>query len=87
VVVPDIYFARDSAEERRLISSRDLVMKVLNLGANAEYLPDFGDIERHLFANLRPRDVVVTMGAGDIFRVADAVAARLENYGSTSIPA
>ncbi len=87
VVVPDIFFARDSAEERRLISSRDLVMKVLNLGANAEYLPDFKDIEQHLLLNLRPRDVVVTMGAGDIFRVADAVAARLENYGSTSIPA
>jgi len=87
VVVPDIFFARDSAEERRLISSRDLVMKVLNLGADAEYLPDFEDIETHLVKNLRPRDVVVTMGAGDIFRVADAVAARLENYGSTSIPA
>lgn len=87
VVVPDIFFARDSAEERRLISSRDLVMKVLNLGANAEYVPDFAEIEQHLLMNLRPRDVVVTMGAGDIFRVADAVAARLENYGSTSIPA
>jgi UDP-N-acetylmuramate--alanine ligase len=87
VVVPDIFFARDSAEERRLISSRDLVMKVLNLGANAEYIPDFDLIEQHLLENLRPRDVVVTMGAGDIFRVADAVAARLERYGATSIPA
>ena len=87
MVVPDIFFARDSAEERRLISSRDLVMKVLNLGAKAEYIPEFENIEQHLLENLRPRDVVVTMGAGDIFRVADAVAARLERYGATSISA
>jgi UDP-N-acetylmuramate--alanine ligase len=87
LLVPDIFFARDSAEERRRISSRDLVLKVLNLGAEAEYIPDFDEIEDFLLARLRPRDVLVTMGAGDIYRVAESVAKRLEGYGAKSIPA
>jgi UDP-N-acetylmuramate--alanine ligase len=87
VIVPDIFFARDSEEERRLISSLDLVKKVMNLGTDAVYLPDFGEIVAHLLGQLRPRDILVTMGAGDVFRVADDVAARLEGYGKASIPA
>jgi UDP-N-acetylmuramate--alanine ligase len=87
VIVPDIYFARDSEEERRLISSLDLVKKILNLGTDALYRPDFEEIATHLLDRLRPRDVLVTMGAGDVFRVADTVAERLEGYGNASIPA
>jgi UDP-N-acetylmuramate--alanine ligase len=63
------------------------VKKVMNLGTNARYIPDFGDIVEQLLSGLRPRDVMVTMGAGDIFKVADEVAARLRGYGEASIPA
>lgn len=87
VLVPDIYFARDAEEEKRRISSLDLVKKAMNLGADALYLPDFEAIVDHLLERLRPRDVLVTMGAGDVFRVAEAVAARMEGYGKTIIPA
>jgi len=87
VLVPDIFFARDSEEEKRRISSFDLVKKVMNLGANASYVPDFDEIVDRLFDRLRPGDVLVTMGAGDIYRVADAVTARLESYGKATIPA
>jgi UDP-N-acetylmuramate--alanine ligase len=87
VVVPDIFFARDSEEERRRISSRDLVMKIRNLGTKAEHVPDFPEIEEYLLAELRPRDVLVTMGAGDVYRVADAIVARLKGFRSMNIPA
>jgi UDP-N-acetylmuramate--alanine ligase len=87
VLVPDIYFARDSREERRRISSFDLVKKVMNLGTHARYLPDFEDIVERLMTGLRPRDVLVTMGAGDVFKVADDVADRMKDYGEASIPA
>ena len=87
VIVPDIFFARDSEEERRRISSFDLVKKVMNLGANATYIPDFDEIVARLLDRVRPGDVLVTMGAGDIFRVADAVKTRLESYGRATIPA
>jgi len=86
VLVPDIYFARDSEEERRRISSFDLVKKVMNLGANASYVPDFDEIVDRLLDRIRPGDVLVTMGAGDIFRVADVVKQRLERYGRATIP-
>ncbi|MEN8151848.1 MAG: hypothetical protein ABFS86_18685, partial [Planctomycetota bacterium] len=72
---------------RRRISSFDLVKKVMNLGANAAYVPDFDEIVSRLFDRLRPGDVLVTMGAGDIHRVADAVQNRLESYGKAPIPA
>ncbi len=87
VLVPDIFFARDSEEEKRRISSRDLVKKVMNLGTRARYVPDFSTLGELLIERLRPRDVLVTMGAGNIFEVAEAVAERLEGYGSKSIPA
>lgn len=87
VIVPDIFFARDTEEERRLVSSLDLVKKVMNLGTDAAYVPDFDEIVERLLDRLRPRDVLVTMGAGDVDRVAEAVAARLEKYGKASIPA
>jgi UDP-N-acetylmuramate--alanine ligase len=87
VILPDIFFARDSEEEMRRISSFDLVKKILNLGANASYVPDFDEIVHRLLDRVRPNDVLVTMGAGDVFKVADAVKARLESYGKATIPA
>ncbi len=87
VVVPEIFFARDTEEERRRVSSKDLVKKVMNLGTRARHVPGFADIVKLLLGELRPRDVLVTMGAGDVYRIADEVAARLEGYGSASIPA
>jgi UDP-N-acetylmuramate--alanine ligase len=63
------------------------VKKVMNLGANATYIPDFDEIVSRLLDRVRPGDVLVTMGAGDIFRVADAVKTRLESYGRATIPA
>jgi UDP-N-acetylmuramate--alanine ligase len=86
VIVPDIFFARDSEEEQRRISSLDLVKKVMNLGANASYVPGLSEIVTLLLDRLRPNDVLVTMGAGDVFRVADEVAARMRSYGSAVIP-
>jgi UDP-N-acetylmuramate--alanine ligase len=87
VVVPDIYFARDSDEEKRQIHSLDLVKKVMNLGGDARYVEDFAKIETLLLSRLRPNDVLVTMGAGDIHRVAESVAARLHGFGEWRIPA
>jgi UDP-N-acetylmuramate--alanine ligase len=73
VIVPDIYFVRDSERERDYISSRDLVAQIGFCGRQAAYRPTFEQIGRHLRAELREGDLVVTMGAGDIWKVADDV--------------
>ena len=71
VVVPDIYFVRDSAREKDYISSEDLVAQIRLSGGPALYLKTFEDIIRHLKGTLRDGDLVVTMGAGNIWEVAD----------------
>jgi len=69
VVVPDIYFVRDSEKERQAVSSEDLVGEIQRLGADAVYLKEFDSIRRYLLESLGPGDVLMTMGAGDIWRL------------------
>jgi UDP-N-acetylmuramate--alanine ligase len=77
IVVPDIYFVRDSEKERQAISASDLVSEVQALGASALYIPDFDSIQRYLVESLEPGDVLMTMGAGDVYRLAEPVMAGL----------
>ncbi|MHC4715770.1 MAG: UDP-N-acetylmuramate--L-alanine ligase [Planctomycetota bacterium] len=73
VIVPDIYFVRDSERERDHICAEDLVAQIRLGGGDAVYLPDFDGITRHLTESLAPGDLVVTMGAGNIWEVADEI--------------
>ncbi len=72
VLLPDIYFVRDSEQERRAISSADLVAAIRAQGRPAEevrYLPSFAEIEEVLRRELVPGDVLITMGAGDVWKL------------------
>jgi len=73
VIVPDIYFVRDSAREKDYICSEDLVAQIRLHGGEAVYLESFDLIVRHLRDELAPGDLVVTMGAGNIWEVADEI--------------
>ncbi len=73
VLVPDIYFVRDSALEKDYISSRDLVAQIRLNGAAALYLPSFDRIVRHLQRTLTEGDLLVTMGAGNVWEIADEI--------------
>lgn len=84
ILLPDIYFVRDSAKEKMLISSRDLVTKLEARGCRARYLPSFDDIRECLSEELQPGDVLVTMGAGDIWKVAHGMLQRLK--GNHEVP-
>ena len=70
VVVPDIYFVRDSLEERQKVSASHLVAEIVNLGGNASHIPSFDSIREHLVAELAPGDLLITMGAGNVDEVA-----------------
>jgi UDP-N-acetylmuramate--alanine ligase len=75
--LPPIYFARDSEEERRAVTSEDLAARVRNEGGRAATFPDLAALVEHAAANVRAGDVVVTMGAGDIDEAARGLSARL----------
>lgn len=80
VIVPDIYFVRDSQRDREAVCADDLVNRIRQRGGDATYLPAFGDIVELLAREARPDDVVITMGAGTIWKVADELVQRLGGH-------
>lgn len=75
--LPPIYFARDSEEEQRRVTSEDLALHIRNEGGDALTLPDLEAAVEHGARHLHSGDVVVTMGAGNIDEVARGLAGRL----------
>ena len=70
-IVPDIYFVRDSQSTKKEVNARILVGRLRANGAEALFVDGFGAICDYLESNVTAGDVVVTMGAGDIWKVAD----------------
>ena len=77
VVVPEIYFVRDSEAERRRIHAADLVERIAACGGSAEHIASFDAIAQRLIAGVGPGDLLITMGAGDIWKLADELVRRL----------
>ncbi len=73
VIVPEIYFVRDSESERELIDAKDLVREIHLQGGDARYEPNFAEIVSSLCAEVAGGDLVVTMGAGNVYQIADAL--------------
>ena len=86
IIVPDIYFVRDSENERQAVCSQDLVEEVKRLGADAQYVKDFDSIRRRLVEGLGPGDVLMTMGAGVVWRLAEPLLADLVGAGGRAQP-
>ncbi len=70
VIVPDIYFVRDSEAERERVSSTDLVERLRRRGVDAVHIPSFADIVERLEATCQDGDLVLVMGAGPVWQVA-----------------
>ncbi len=68
-IVPDIFFVRDSEAERQRVTSADLVDRVKANGQKAMHLASFGQIVEYLKTNAREDDLIVTMGAGNIWEI------------------
>jgi len=77
VWLPPIFFARDSEEERRRVTSEDLAAHVKNEGGRARTFEGLSAVVDHGARHVRPGDVVVTMGAGNVDEVARGLADRL----------
>ncbi|MHC4395369.1 MAG: UDP-N-acetylmuramate--L-alanine ligase [Planctomycetota bacterium] len=70
-IVPEIYFVRDSEAEKEQINSEILVERIRSNAAESVFIDGFEAIGDYLKKNVTNGDVVVTMGAGDIWKVAD----------------
>jgi UDP-N-acetylmuramate--alanine ligase len=71
IIVPEIYFVRDSLAEKKEVNAQKLVERIRANGTEAMFIDGFEKICDYLKKNVGPGDLVVTMGAGDIWKVAD----------------
>jgi UDP-N-acetylmuramate--alanine ligase len=69
--VPEIYFVRDSESAKKEINAQMLVERMRAAGTQALFIDGFGAICDYLKSNVSSGELVVTMGAGDIWKVAD----------------
>jgi UDP-N-acetylmuramate--alanine ligase len=70
-IVPQIYFVRDSQATKKQVNSQILVERMRANGTEAIFIDGFEGICEYLKAHVQDGELVVTMGAGDIWKVAD----------------
>ncbi|MCF6157583.1 MAG: UDP-N-acetylmuramate--L-alanine ligase [wastewater metagenome] len=77
VIFTDIYAARDSEYEVAATGSGMLCKETCRAGTDAQYIPHLPAVVDTLSSEVAPGDVVITMGAGDVWKVACDLASRL----------
>ncbi|MCD4831092.1 MAG: UDP-N-acetylmuramate--L-alanine ligase [Anaerohalosphaeraceae bacterium] len=80
-IVPEIYFVRDTAESKAEVNAEKLVSEIMKNGSEAIFIDSFERICEYLKSNVKSGDVVITMGAGDIWKVADEYIRWFEGRG------
>jgi len=78
-IIPEIYFVRDSEHSRSEVNAGILADRICAKGTEAEHVGTFEAVCDHLEKELRAGDLVVTMGAGDVWKVADEYIQRLRS--------
>ncbi len=78
IIVPHIYFVRDSETEKQRVSAQDLVDKLIDKGASARHFPEFDEIIDYVREHARDGDLIIIMGAGPVTSIAHALAETLE---------
>ena len=73
IIITPIYAARE--EEDKSINSRILADEINKNGnkdgIKAKFCQDFNEIEKYLRQNTKKDDIIITMGAGDIYKVGE----------------
>ncbi len=70
-IITNIYAAREVDDGT--ISAEDLVDKLIANNVNAKYMPTFEEIIKFLKNELKPNDIILTIGAGDITKLSDMI--------------
>lgn len=82
VILTDIYSPAGEKQIEGITSARLTEMVRENCNSNVRHLPSKDEVFDYLQATVAPGDLVITMGAGDIWKVADRLAKELRSrYG------
>jgi UDP-N-acetylmuramate--alanine ligase len=71
VIIPNIFEARDSAEDKQKISAEQLVQEISKHHIDCRWGKNFEKTLEILKKELKKGDLLVTMGAGDVYLIAD----------------
>ncbi len=71
VIITDIYAARE--KDNGIVHSRNLNDAIRKNGIDAIYIKEFEDIKDYLIQNIKEDDVVITMGAGNVYSILDLI--------------
>lgn len=71
VIIPDIYASRE--KDTGLIHSTDLVNALVKKGIDAKYISSFEEIESYLLDRVQNGDIIVTMGAGNVYTIGESL--------------
>lgn len=71
IIITNIYAARE--KDTGIVHSKDLTEKIVSKNGDAIFIDSFQDIESYILENASTGDVVITMGAGDIYKVGDNI--------------
>lgn len=69
VIVTDIYAARE--KDTGIIHSSELAEKISSISSNAIYMNNFNTITNYLYNNISKGDLVITFGAGDVYKIGE----------------
>lgn len=67
VIILDIYAARE--KNTYGVTSKDLADRVISLGKNAVYIPDFNECVKYVKEHVENNDIVLTLGAGTVTEI------------------
>ena len=81
-IVPDIYFVRDSEEDRKAVNAAILVERIRANGRDAHYIPTFKEIHGYLLGHMQPGDLIVSMGAGPVWEITDELVRGIRRNGA-----
>lgn len=71
IIVADIYAARE--KDTGLINSSQLVEHIKQNGQDAVYVGDFESIKEYIRHNCQEGDLLITMGAGDVYLIGESL--------------
>ena len=74
IVLADIFAARE--KNAYGVSSKDILALLLERGKEAYYFPSFEEIEKFLLKNCMNNDLLITMGAGNVSDIGEALLGR-----------
>ncbi|KXG76575.1 UDP-N-acetylmuramate--L-alanine ligase [Thermotalea metallivorans] len=83
VIIADIYAARE--KDTGEIHAKDLVHAIRQHHPDVIYMENFEKIAEYLSIHTQPKDLVLTMGAGDIYKVGEMLLEKLKNTKAAAV--